>query len=64
MANKISPPDFEFRIGKGYYRGRGGRALVALAIVHLPRVAYVGGGSFALYSILPWLWQIVRTHLG
>jgi hypothetical protein len=35
--------DFDFKIGRGHYRGHGIRALVTLAIVHLPRVAYVRG---------------------
>lgn len=56
--------DFDFKIGRGHYRGRGGRALIALAIVHLRPAAYVGGGSLALYSILPRLWQIVHAHFG
>jgi hypothetical protein len=56
--------DFDFKIGRGHYRGHGIQALVALAIVHLRRVAYVRGGLSALYSILPWLWQIIRAHLG
>jgi hypothetical protein len=55
--------DFDFKTGKGHYRGRGIRGLVALAIVHLRPAAYVGGGSFALYSILPWLGQIVRAYM-
>ena len=47
--------DFDFKIGKGHYRGRGTRALVALAIVRLPIAALFGGGAYALQSVLPWL---------
>ena len=56
--------DFDFKIRQDHYRGKGTPALVALAIVHLPRAAFVGGGSLALSSILPWLWQVVRAHFG
>jgi hypothetical protein len=39
--------DFDFRIGRGYYRGRGVRGLAALAIVQLPRIALLGAGLLA-----------------
>ena len=55
--------DFDFKIGRGHYRGRGWRALVALTIVHLPRAALIGGGGFSLYSGLPWLMKALHVSL-
>ena len=46
-------PDFDFKIGRGHYRGRGMPALVALAIVCLPRAAIYGTGGFIAYSVIP-----------
>jgi hypothetical protein len=56
--------DFDFKIGKGHYRGHGMRALVALAIVRLPLAALFSGGGVALYWVLPWLLQAIRAHIG
>lgn len=60
----VMSEDFDFKIGKGHYRGRGVRALVALAIVRLPLSALFGGGGFALYSVLPWMLQAIRAYVG
>jgi len=54
--------DFDFKIGRGHYRGHGVSALVALAIVHLPRVALYTTGGVTAYSFVPWLVQAVRTY--
>jgi len=54
--------DFDFRIGRGHYRGRGTHALVALAIVRLPRAALYGAGGFTLSSILEWLLRALGGH--
>jgi hypothetical protein len=56
--------DFDFKIGKAHYRGRGGRALVALAIVQLPRAALWVTGGIAAGSILPWALHVLRAYIG
>jgi hypothetical protein len=56
--------DFDFKIGRGHYRGRGPCALIALAIVLLSRAAWAGGGGVAAYAFLPWLLNVVRTYAG
>jgi hypothetical protein len=56
--------DFDFKIGRGHYRGRGICALVALAIVHLPRAALFGGGAYAATPTMLWLVQAVRPYIG
>lgn len=56
--------DFDFKIGRGHYRGRGVPALVALAIVHLPRAALYGTSGMTAYAVLPWLLQAVRAYVG
>jgi hypothetical protein len=45
--------DFDFKIGRGHYRGRGSRGLIALAIVHLPRAALFGAGAAVVDQFAP-----------
>jgi hypothetical protein len=59
-----SEPDFDFKMGRGHFRGRGLRALIALAIVLLPRAMLYGAGGLSASSILPWLLRAARAHLG
>jgi hypothetical protein len=56
--------DFDFKIGRGHYRGHGICALVALAIDHLPRAALWTTGGITAWSTLPWLLQAVRAYVG
>lgn len=56
--------DFDFKIGRGHYRGRGSRALIALAIVHLPRAALFGTGVVVTPPVVVWLIQTVHTLIG
>ena len=56
--------DFDFKIGRGHYRGRGSRGLSALAIVHLPRAALVGSGVAVATPGAVWLIQALRTLIG
>ena len=57
-------PDFDFKIGQRCYRGRGMPALVALAIVHLPRAALYATGGVTAHAILLWLLQAARVYIG
>lgn len=56
--------DFDFRIGRGHYRGRGSRGLIALAIVHLPRAALFGSGVAVATPAVAWLVQLLRALVG
>jgi hypothetical protein len=64
MATPMSDQDFDFKIGRGHYRGRGSRALIALAIVHLPRAALFGGAAVVATPSGIWLIQSLRTLVG
>jgi hypothetical protein len=64
MSSERQQPDFYFTNGKWSYRGRGTRALIALAIVHIPRATIVVGiGAIASSPILLWLIQVVRFYV-
>jgi hypothetical protein len=54
--------DFDFRIGRGYNRGRGVRGLAALAIVQLPRIALLGAGLVPASPTLQWVWQLAQGY--
>jgi len=54
--------DFDFKIGRGHYRGTGMRGLVALAIIHVPRATFAGGALLGARYGLPWAWELVRAH--
>jgi hypothetical protein len=56
--------DFDFRIGRGHYRGRGTRGLVALALVQLPRAAFLGTGIALASPGLTWSVQAFRALMG
>jgi hypothetical protein len=60
----VESPDFDFKIGTGHYRGRGTAALIALAIVHLPRAALFGASAYVASPTLVRLTQIVRASFG
>ena len=54
--------DFDFKIGRAHYRGRGSRALIALAIVHLPRAALFGSGVAVTTPAVVWFIQALIGH--
>jgi|HubBroStandDraft_1064217.scaffolds.fasta_scaffold224863_1 hypothetical protein len=56
--------DFDFKIGRGHYRGRGSRGLIALAIVHLPRAALFGAGAAVVTPAAIWLVQALHMLTG
>jgi hypothetical protein len=56
--------DFDFKIGRGHYRGRGSRALIALAIVYLPRAVLFGSGVAVTTPAVVWLIQAVHRVIG
>ena len=56
--------DFDFKTRRGHFRGRGLRALIALAIVHLPRAMLYGAGGLIASSILPWMMHAVQAYIG
>ena len=57
----MSDQDFDFKIGRGHYRGRGSRALIALAIVYLPRAALFGSAAAVATPGGIWLIQVLRA---
>jgi hypothetical protein len=56
--------DFDFKIGRGHYRGRGSHGLIALAIVHLPQAALFGSGVAVATPAIAWLVQLLRALVG
>ena len=56
--------DFDFKIGRGHYRGHGTRGLIALTIVHVTRIALYGAGGMAASSVGSWLWHAFQTYGG
>jgi hypothetical protein len=56
--------DFDFKIGRAHYRGRGSRVPVALAIVHLPRAALFGSGVAVVTPAAAWLIQALHAIIS
>ena len=56
--------DFDFKIGRGHYRGTGTRGLIALTIICVTRAATVGAGGLMAYSWFPGTFQRSRAHAG
>jgi hypothetical protein len=56
--------DYDFRIGRGHYRGTGTRGLVALTIICATRAGIFGAGGIAIYSGSTWLLQAFRGYIG
>jgi hypothetical protein len=56
--------DFDFKIGRGHYRGRGSRGLIALVIIQLPRAALLGSGIAVATPNIVWSIQVLRTLIG
>jgi len=56
-------PDFDFKIGQSHFRGRGGRALIALAIVRWRWPVLLLGGTLAAW-MPPWVWELVHRYVG
>ena len=54
--------DFNFTIGRGHYVGRGWRAVMALAIVQLPRAALLAAGALATPTMTQLL-QVARSSI-
>jgi hypothetical protein len=55
-------PDFDFKVGQSYFRGRGYRALIALAIVRLPWRIFIFGGASATVFGLGWLLDFAHRY--
>jgi hypothetical protein len=56
--------DFDFKVGRGHYRGRGSRGLIALAIIQLPRAVFFGSGVAVAMPTVVWSIQMLRTLIG
>jgi hypothetical protein len=56
--------DYDFKFGRGHYRGTGMRGLVALAIICTTRAGIAGAGGLAIYGGAPWLLQALRAYIG
>ncbi len=58
-------PDFDFKIGRSHFRGSGGRALVALALVRWRLPALIlSFGVAVVHWALPWVWIFLGLHLN
>ena len=56
--------DFDFKVGRGHYRGRGSRGLIALAIVQLPRALLLSGGIAIVPPATAWLVHLLHMFTG